>query len=174
MKRSSVTLWLRPVLAILCLFLALPLEAAPAKPAPRKKIALEAAPSAVREAVEKAIKEYKGEFDEIKISGEGAAALYFAEIDLPQDREVKLVLREDGSLVKSIVELTPQQLPEAVRATFAKLAGDRGGIDDAAKVTEGTQVWYRAEIELPGKPDLKVKVSTEGEILEQVEEEDDD
>lgn len=174
MKPSFRLTFFRSLVTLTFLALALPAGADPVKPAPRKKITLEAAPARVQEIVKKVMQEHRGTFDEIKVAGEGATALYYAEIDLPQDHEVKLVVRADGGVVRTIVELATEQLPESVRAAFTQLAGETGEIDDAAKVTEGTQVWYRAEIELPGKPDLKVKANADGVILEQVEEEDDD
>ncbi len=60
-----------------------------------------------------------------------------------------------------------------MRNALAKLAGETGRVEDAARVKEGDNVWYRAEIDRRDQADLKVKATAEGTILEQVEESDD-
>lgn len=134
--------------------------------------ALEAGPAPVREVVLKALNA-GGTLDKFRVVRRGEQTLYIADIDRAEDRDLKLSIRADGSVAKSIEDVPAGELPEAVGQALKALTGDGGHIDDVKKVTEGAVVTFKAEIDRAGKPELDVTVSAEGSVLEQKEDLDD-
>lgn len=160
-----------------CLVIALAPAMLWAEPAAPKKgtpalAALEAGPAPVREVVLKALKA-GGTLDTFRVVRRGEQTLYIADIDRAGDRDLKLNVRADGSVAKSVEDLPVAELPEVVGKALKGIAADSGHIDDVKKITEGAVVTFKAEIDRPGKPELDVTVSAEGAVLEQKEDIDD-
>lgn len=145
--------------------------AAPKKTTPAHT-ALEAGPAPVREVVLKALNA-GGTLDKFRVVRRGEQTLYIADIDRTGDRDLKLNVRADGSVAKSVEDLPVAELPEAVGKALKDLAGVDGQIDDVKKVTEGAAITFKAEIDRAGKTELDVIVSADGAVLEQKEDLDD-
>lgn len=161
---------------VLCFVMALAPAVLWAEPeAPKKNTpalaALEAGPAPVREAVLKALGA-GGALDKFRVVRRGEQTLYIADIDRTGNRDLKLNIRADGSVARSIEDMPVEELPEAVGKALKGLAGDSGEIDDIKKVTEGGVVTYKAEIDRNGKPELDVVISAEGTVLAQKEDHD--
>lgn len=90
-----------------------------------------------------------------------------------KDRESTYFYAEDGTLKKTEQEIPLNEAPEAVRDALKKLAGNRLTVDDVEKVTEGSTISYKAELESNGGKDRKVRISASGDVLENVEEKND-
>lgn len=108
-----------------------------------------------------------GPIDDIDRIGIDGNVIYRAEIDLPQDQDLKLYIAGNGALLKVLEEISLAEAPEAVR----RVAKEQGGtIDDVAKETKGQTVTYHVEIDRPGQPDLDLVLAADGAILSRTEE----
>lgn len=104
------------------------------------------------------------DIDRIAIDGK---EIYIAEINLPQDREMKIYIAGDGELLKTVEDLKLSEVPEPVRSA---VLGLEGSFDDVDKVTAGGKITYQVEMDRTGKPDLEVTIAEDGKIIRQAEE----
>lgn len=111
-----------------------------------------------------------GTIDEIDLIAIEGKVIYIAEIEFPQDREVKIYVAGDGALMKTREDVHLREAPEPVRSA---ILGLEGSVDDVDKETVGEKVSYHIELDRHGQPDLDVVISPEGRILSQAEEDDD-
>lgn len=120
-------------------------------------------------AVQATIQEHSrgARIDDIDRIGIEGNVIYRAEIDLPNDQDLKLYISGNGALLKTLEEITLTEAPEAVR----RVAQQQGGtIDDVARETKGQAVTYHVEIDRRGQPDLDLVLGADGAILSRTEE----
>lgn len=131
---------------------------------------LDTLPEAVRATVVKAAN--GGHTDEVKIihSSGNSGKIYLVEIELSDDRDLDLRIAASGEILKSTEEVALSSAPEAVRAALEKLAGTTARIEDVKKVTKGQEVTWQAELDRKDAPDLKVRLDSQGAVLEKTEE----
>ena len=152
-------------LAILLLAVALP-----ALPAVAGKIPLASCPPAVRETIRE--NSQGGKIDKIKRIRIEGRTLYVAEVDLPNDRELKIYIAGDGGLIKTRQEIALADAPAPVRDAARKLAAAGGRLDDVDREVADGKTSYRIEIDRRHRPDLKIVVAEDGAILSQKEDHD--
>ena len=112
-----------------------------------------------------------GRLDEIESYSIQGKALYVAEVELAGDRDLKIHVAADGTLVKTREDATLAEVPAAVRtAVEGKLNG--GVADDVDKETAGSTVTYHVEIDRKGAPDTNLTIDSAGKILSESEEHD--
>jgi uncharacterized membrane protein YkoI len=111
-----------------------------------------------------------GHIEEVDFIGIEGKEIYIAEVELPRDRGLKVYVSGNGSLVKTLEDLSLREAPEAVHSAVQGLGGT---IDDVEKEVTGQVVTYHVEIERHGARDLDVVVAADGTILSQTEEADD-
>lgn len=124
--------------------------------------------------VQKTIRENSrsGKIDEIESFAIQGKTLYLAEVELPNDRDLKIHVNADGTLVKTREDSSLAEAPEAVKkAVEAKLGG--GVADDVDKEVTGNAVEFHVEIERQGTPDLVLVIDESGKVLKEIEESDD-
>lgn len=110
-----------------------------------------------------------GHIDEIDSFAIGGKTLYVAEVELPGERDLKIHVSADGTLVKTREDAVLKDAPEAVRkAVESKLGG--GKADDVDKETTGKIVTFHVEIERTGSPDLNLVIDSDGKIVSETEE----
>lgn len=120
------------------------------------------------------IQEHKrdGHVEEVEIYQIEGKSLYVAEVDLPNQRDLKIHVRADGALVKTREDSALAETPAAVRKVVdQKLAGGRA--DDVEKETTAGTVTYHVEIDRKGSPDLKLAIAEDGRIMAETEDTDD-
>lgn|SRR5690606_7165754 len=110
-----------------------------------------------------------GKIDEIDVITIEGKTLYVAEVDLPRDRDLKIHVAGDGTLLKTREDISLETAPAAVRDT---LEGYGGRIDDLEMETAGNTHTFHAEIEFSGQPDLKLTVAENGRVIREVEDND--
>lgn len=129
------------------------------------EIPLDACPEPVRAMILAHIQ--TGKIDEIKKVEIGDRALYLVEIDLKGFRHIKLQIRGDGTLQKSVEEIRYNDLPPSVRAAVAPFVAVRGRVHDVARVVVEGEIRYQVEIKRPKMPDLDLVFDVEGSVLSQ-------
>lgn len=115
-------------------------------------LALEESPANVQETIRANAR--GGKVDEVNAITIEDLTLYWAEVDVPERRAaLKLLVGNDGKLIKTREEIDLADTPTAVRQTAAKLVPDGGDLDDGAgkEVAEG-KVTYSVEIDRPNRP----------------------
>lgn len=123
------------------------------------EVTLSACPQAVRDTI--TANQKKGRIDEINRSGDR----YLVEIDLSKHHDLDLVINADGKLLKSVEDVSLSKVPRPVKNSILKLQGNGGRVDDLKIERAGTRVVYRVEIEFPGKPEIKAKLTETGLVL---------
>lgn len=108
-----------------------------------------------------------GKLDDIKKFSIGDHVLYLVHFDLKGFRDLRLQVRGDGTLQKSVEEIRRQDLPEKVRAALNPILTGGGHIEEVEKVIADGQIQYRIELEVPHKPDQVMVFDAEGGVLEQ-------
>jgi len=114
-----------------------------------------------------------GKIDEIDSHVIDGKAMYVAEVDLANDIDLKIYVAGDGALIKTIEDVPPAELPEAVRKAAEGIAAGSGKLDDLDKEVAGETVTYHVEIDRPAQPDLQLVIAPDGRVLKQTEEHDD-
>ena len=133
----------------------------------RRELRLSECPQAVQSTVQGNAR--GGQIDEVDLISIDGKDIYIAEINLPRDRDLKVYVSGNGSLVKTREDILIREAPAAVRSAVQVL----GIIDDIDKETAGQTVTYHVEVDRQGARDLDVVVSADGSILSQTEENDD-
>lgn len=95
--------------------------------------------------------------------------IYIAEIELPRDRDLKVYVSGNGSLVKTREELSLRELPAFIRDVAREFGGT---LDDVEKEVAGGKVTYHVEIDRTGIPDIDVVLNAEGGVISEAEEAD--
>lgn len=146
--------------------------AAPSSASTKSAQLLESLPAAVRETVTKAAN--GGLTEEVKVvqASSGGGKVYVVEIELADDRDLDLRLSDTGEILKSSEEVALTSAPDAVRAALTKLAGTDARIEDVKKVTKGQEVTWKAELDRKNAPDTKIRLDSQGAVLEKTEDAD--
>ncbi len=108
-----------------------------------------------------------GRFDEVKTVTVNGRTLYVVEIDLSANRDLKLHITSDGTVVKSREEITLAQLPAAVRTAVQGMVPAGATIDDIDKEVSEGKTTYLVEIDRPNSNDLKIVFAEDGTVLSQ-------
>ncbi|MES2438324.1 MAG: hypothetical protein V4584_04635 [Verrucomicrobiota bacterium] len=154
---------MKPTIASLVLITA-------AGPAMAGEIPLADCPAAVQATIRQNLR--GGLLDEVESYSIQGKELYIAEVEFPDDRELKIHVAADGALIKIREETALAEIPEVVRKAIDSKLGD-GTLDDVEKETVGRTVTFHVEIEREGAPDLNLVIDAEGGILSEVEDSED-
>lgn len=136
-----------------------------AEPPPPVPPGFDACPADVRTAVLKAAG--SDPVTKLRVVRRGERTLYLVDIDRPGDYDLKLQVLASGEVMRRSEDMPINGLPEPVAKALAAAAGASGIIDEIKKVTEGTMVYFKAEIDRPGQSELDVKIAPDGTVLEQ-------
>lgn len=102
--------------------------------------------------------------DEIhRIAIEGHT-LYLVEYDVKGFKDGKLHVTGAGIFRKSVEEIRPGELPDAVRTALEPYLKGRAHIDDAERVVSDGRTRYYVEIERPRLPDRRLVFESDGTI----------
>lgn len=128
-----------------------------------REIPLSQCPDPVREM----IREHTGfgRVDEIKTIRTENRILYVAEIELPGQRERKLHVSGDGTLLKMVEDVRQGDLPRPVKAAIAPFLTPGVRFDSADRVTQSGRAEYHVEIDLADETDLHLVLDESGGIL---------
>lgn len=138
-------------------------------PAAARDIRLADCPDPVRKTIEANARD--GKIEEVEMIERQGKTTYIADIDLKGGLDLNLYISAEGTLIKTSEDIRLADAPEAVRTT---LQGLGGRVDDIDKITEGNTVTYDADVDRHGQADLDVIVSTDGKIVRQTEDRDED
>lgn len=131
----------------------------------RAELRIEECPAAVQATIDTHAR--GGLVDEVDLIAIEGKEIYIAEVELPRDRDLKIYVSGNGSLVKTREELSLRELP----AFIGDVAREFGGtLDDVEKEVAGGQVTYHVEIDRKGIPDLDVVLNAEGGVIRETEE----
>lgn len=130
-----------------------------------EEISLTACPPAVQETIRQ--NQRAGVLDEVKVISIEGRSLYLAEVKLAGDRDLKIQVSSDGSLLKTREEIPLAELPAAVKEAAAKLVPAGGSIDDVEREVAAGKTTYRLEIDRPQTRDLKLHLAEDGAVLNQ-------
>ena len=136
-----------------------------------REIRLNDCPPAVQATIRENMRE--GKLDEIEAYTLQGKSLYVAEVELPEDRDLKVHVAADGALIKTREDSSLAEVPAAVQTAVEGIVTNGGKVDDVDKETTGKTVTFHVEIDRSGAPDLHAVVSLDGKILSQQEEIDD-
>ena len=131
----------------------------------RREIRLAECPAAIQATVQANAR--GGAVEEVDLIAIDGKQIYIAEVELPRDRDFKIYVSGNGSLVKTREDILLREAPEPVRS--AALALD-GSVDDVDKDVTGNTVTYHVEVDRHGMADLDVILSEDGKVLSQTEE----
>jgi uncharacterized membrane protein YkoI len=133
----------------------------------RAELQIEECPAAVQATVEAHAR--GGVIDEVDLIAIEGKQIYIAEVELPRDRDLKIYVSGNGSLVKTREELSLRELP----AFIGDVAREFGGtLDDVEKEVAAGRVTYHVEIDRKGMPDLDLVLNAEGGVIRETEEND--
>lgn len=133
----------------------------------RAELRIEECPAAVQTTVEAHAR--GGVIDEVDLIAIEGKEIYIAEVELPRDRDLKIYVSGNGSLVKTREELSLRELPAFIRDVTREYGGT---LDDVEKEVADGQVTYHVEIDRKGMPDLDVVLNAEGGVIRETEEND--
>jgi hypothetical protein len=101
----------------------------------RRELRIEDCPPAVQATVVDA-NARGGVIDEVDLIAIEGKEIYIAEMELPRDRDLKIYVSGNGSLVKTREELSPRELPAFIR----DVTRDYGGtLEDVEKEVAGAR-----------------------------------
>lgn len=132
------------------------------------EIRLADCPQPVQDTIQNHLKE--GKLDEIEVLTIEGRTLYVADIDLPRDRDLTLHINPDGSLRKSKLDVSINDVPAAVRNTIESQGGK---VDDIDAETTGNTTVYLVDLEFIDQADLDLTIAADGRIIRRVEDHDD-
>ncbi|GAA5481632.1 hypothetical protein [Haloferula sargassicola] len=133
-----------------------------------RELSLADCPAAVRTTIEAQARD--GRIEEVEHHAIGDQALYIAEVDLPKDLDLKIHVRENGTLVKTVEDVPHDKAPRFL----GQLATERNGrLEDIEKETAGEKVIWHVEIDRAGQPDLNLIVDASGNLVRETEDHDD-
>jgi hypothetical protein len=110
-----------------------------------------------------------GVIDEVDLIAIEGKEIYIAEVELPRDRDLKIYVSGNGSLVKTLEELSLRELPAFIRDVTR---GYGGTLDDVEKEVAGSKVTFHVEIDRKGLPDIDLVLNAEGGVIRETEEND--
>lgn len=125
-------------------------------------------PAPVRTTIEAHARD--GRIDEIEHHAIGDQALYIAEVDLPKDLDLKIHVRGNGILVKTIEDISHADAPGFLNELATKR---QGRLEDIEKEISGDETTWHVEIDRAGQPDLNLVVDAQGNLLRESEDKDD-
>ncbi len=111
-----------------------------------------------------------GRIDEIKTIRAENRILYLAEIDLPGERERKLHVGDDGTLLRVVEDVRLGDLPRPVKSALQPFLAGGNRFDGADRITASGRTEYYVEVDLPDDADLHLVIGEGGEILRRREE----
>lgn len=123
--------------------------------------------SATPPLVQATIQQYQrdGKVEDVETKTAEGQTWYEAEVKLAGDRDLKIHVRADGSLIKTVEEIPAAEVPPAVQAA-ANQAVPTGKVDKVHRViTNGLTTTYKIEIDRSGADDVKLEVTETGAIL---------
>jgi uncharacterized membrane protein YkoI len=109
-----------------------------------------------------------GEVDDVNLLLVEGLSLYYVKIDLPGERDLKMLVGTDGKLIKTQEQLTVADTPEVVRQAVSKLVPE-GTLDDIDKEVADGKTTYLVEIDRPKREDLNLVFAEDGTLLSQSE-----
>lgn len=133
----------------------------------RREMRLEDCPASVQSTVNANAR--GGIVDEVDLIAIEGKQIYIAEVELPRDRDLKIYVSGNGSLVKTREELSLREMPAFIRDAVREYGGT---IDDVEKEIARGTVTYHVEIDRKGIPDIDVVLSAEGGVIREIEEND--
>ena len=115
-------------------------------------IKLERCPAAVQDTIRANARD--GRIDDINAITIEDRALYVVEVDLKDDKDLKLHVGSDGKLIKTREDAALSDAPDAVQDAVKKLVPAGGKVDDVDKEIAAGKVTYHVEIDRPNAADL--------------------
>jgi uncharacterized membrane protein YkoI len=134
----------------------------------RRELRIEDCPPAVQATVEANAR--GGFVDEVDLIAIEGKEIYIAEVELPRDRDLKIYVSANGSLVKTREELSLRELPAFIRDVTREYGGT---LDEVEKEVAGGKVTFHVEIDRKGMPDIDLVLNAEGGVIRETEEHDD-
>lgn len=131
----------------------------------RRELRIEDCPPAVQAIVDANAR--GGVIDEVDLIAIEGKEIYIAEVELPRDRDLKIYVSGNGSLVKTLEELSLRELPAFIRDVTR---GYGGTLDDVEKEVAGGKVTFHVEIDRKGLPDIDLVLNAEGGVIRETEE----
>jgi len=110
-----------------------------------------------------------GVIDEVDLLSIEGKEIYIAEVDLPQDLDLKVYVSGNGSLLKTREDISLKSMPSFIRDAVREHGGT---IDDVEKEVAGGTVTWHVEIDRKGMPDIKVVLNAEGGVISETEDHD--
>lgn len=122
--------------------------------------------------VQKTLQDYRqqGTLEEIEMTRISDQSVYVAEIDLPQDRDLTVIVGEDGKLIETQEELLIHEVPSKIADAVKNMPGH---IDEVTRYTIGDQIRFRIELDQVQGPDHHILVANDGSVIEESTESDD-
>lgn len=136
-------------------------------PAAAEEISLAATPPVVQATILQYQRD--GKVDEIESFTAEGQTWYEAEVKLPQDRDLQIHVRSDGSLIKTSEKIAAADIPVAVRAAVIQSA-PKGEIEEVHReIIDGLSVVYKITVDRDEGDDLKLRITENGAVLRLVE-----
>lgn len=104
-----------------------------------------------------------GRVEEVEFLKYNGRKIYVADIEFPGSRDLEIYVFGNGNLLKIREDIPFRKLPAAARKTVKSFPGS---VDDVDKETAGGVVTYQVELDRLGKPDLNLKLSADGKVLD--------
>lgn len=122
-------------------------------------------------AVQETIRQHQGRgvLEYVRATTLQGKSCYVAEIELKDDRDLKLHITPDGAVLQSRKDIPLRAAPQAVREAAKGLVPQGGHIDDVDEIVSGGKKTYRVEID--GRDDdanddgLDLVIGEDGVIL---------
>lgn len=89
--------------------------------------------------------------------------IYIADVNLPRNQDLEVHVFGDGTLLKTREDIPLRKTPAPVRKAIRNF---KGKVDDVDKEISNGKVSYQIEIDRIGRPDLHLRISKAGRILE--------
>lgn len=106
-----------------------------------------------------------GHLEQVKHLSIEGRSLYIAEVELPGDRDLRIHVDSQGSLIKIREEIALEAAPQSVREAVAKLMPPNGHLDDVFRETAQGKITYRIEIDLTQARDLNLHLAEDGSLI---------
>lgn len=132
-----------------------------------EEISLTACPPAVQETIRS--HQQGGTLDEVKLISIEGRSLYVAEVELSGDRDLRIHVGSDGSLIKTREEITLKEAPTAVQEAVRKLTPAGSRLDDVYREVAAEKTTFRIELDRPQARDLNLHLAEDGSLLNQRE-----
>jgi uncharacterized membrane protein YkoI len=127
------------------------------------EVPLNSCPAAVQAAIES--HKQGGKLDEIKLLTVEGRQLYVVDLDLAGQRDLKLHVTADGSVVKSREDISLSQAPPAVKSAAETLVPTGGRIEDVEKEVADGKTTYVVDIDVKNGADIKAVFAEDGTLI---------